>query len=171
MPSDNAALPIIVMGVSGAGKSTIGSRLAKKLGARFRDADEFHPQANVAKMASGQPLNDEDRRPWLAAIAAWLKACGEAGQPALVTCSALKRAYRDELRNGAGQLRFVFLKGPFEVIAERVARRRNHFMPPALLRSQFDALEEPGGDELALVVDATLPPGRIVRELAEELSA
>ena len=159
------------MGVSGAGKSTIAAGLSKKFGWEFRDADSFHPPANVAKMAGGTPLDDEDRKPWLDAIAAWLAAKQAQAEPAIVTCSALKRGYRDRLRAGCREAEFVFLKGPFQLIESRIGARQGHFMPPALLKSQFEALEEPGADEAALVVSVDDAPERIVARISAGFTA
>src|ERR1043165_4499694 len=138
---------IVVMGVSGAGKSTVGKIVAAKLNCPFRDADTFHPQANIEKMSRGEPLTDADRWPWLQAIAAYIAEQRAAGTQCVVTCSALKRAYRDVVTNQqSADVRLVYLKGDFDLIAARLAARKGHFMPPALLRSQFDALEEPRDD-------------------------
>lgn len=153
------------MGVSGAGKTTTGKRLAGVLGWPFRDADEFHPAVNIAKMASGQPLTDADRAPWLAAIAAWIDARRELGEGGIVSCSALKRAYRDVLIGDRADVGLVYLKGSRSLIGERLSRRRGHFMPPSLLASQFETLEEPGPDEGAVVVSMRLPPKRVVERI------
>lgn len=153
---------IVVMGVSGCGKSSIGAALAQALGCDFRDGDDLHPAANVAKMAAGNPLSDDDRWPWLDRVAAVL-----ADQPpVIVGCSALRRAYRDRLRTGAGgQVVFVHLAGSRDVIAERMAARADHFMPPSLLDSQFATLEPPGKDEAAINVDIDQPPDAIVAQV------
>src|SRR2546430_5363542 len=151
VPNDSGKVPcaLIVMGVSGAGKSTIGEKLAERLGWRFEDGDRFHPASNVAKMSAGQPLTDEDRQPWLQAIADEIdRTCGR-GQRAVVACSALKRAYRDILVHGRDDVRIVFLDGTEALIAGRLAARRGHFMPPGLLASQFKTLETPTADEHA----------------------
>jgi gluconokinase len=147
---------IVVMGVSGAGKSTVGTLIAERLGLPFRDADDFHPPANVAKMSRGQPLTDEDRAPWLAAIGAHLVAHRVRG--CVVTCSALKRAYRDVLREAAPETRFVFLNGPLDLVAARQAAREGHFMPPSLVASQFATLEHPAREEGAIELDVAAPP-------------
>lgn len=160
---------VLIMGVSGCGKSTTGERLAARLGWMFRDADTFHPPANVEKMSRGMPLDDEDRRPWLAAIAAWMDERSAAGEPAVVTCSALKRRYRDVLIGPREFVRLVHLVGEQALIAERMARRKDHFMPPALLDSQFAALEAPGDDEKPLCVPITLDPDALVERIAEAL--
>jgi gluconokinase len=141
---------IVVMGVSGCGKSTVGALLAERLGVPYAEADDFHPRANVAKMAAGHPLDDADRAPWLDAIAGWITEHG--GRGGVVSCSALKRRYRERLRTAAAQVFFLHLDGTPELIAGRLAARRRHFMPPALLRSQFDALEPLAADEPGVVV-------------------
>jgi gluconokinase len=141
--------PIVVMGVSGSGKSTVGAALAQRLRVPYGDADDFHPEANVAKMTAGHALDDEDRWPWLAAIGEWL-AAHDAG---VITCSALKRGYRDVLREHRPDVLFVHLHGDREVITRRQATRPGHFMPASLLDSQFETLEPLEGDELGFVVD------------------
>jgi gluconokinase len=153
---------IIVMGVSGSGKSTIGALLAERLGWPFADADGFHPPENVAKMAAGTPLTDEDRWPWLDAIAAHIGAARKAGRPVVVACSALRRAYRDRLRAGHGDLIFLHLSGAPAVIAERQAARQGHFMPPSLMASQFATLEDTRDEPDALSVSVTAAPQAVV---------
>jgi gluconokinase len=138
---------VIVAGVSGSGKSTVGALLAGRLGWRFADADEFHPAANVEKMRAGVPLTDEDRWPWLRAIGAWMDERIAAGQQAVVACSALKRSYRDLLLAGRPQARMVFLTPDREVLTRRLAARHGHFFPEQLLGSQFADLQPPGPDE------------------------
>lgn len=163
---------LIVMGVSGAGKTRIGELLAERLGCSFVDGDEFHSAANKEKMARGIALTDEDRWPWLAAIRAAIEAKVQAGQSLIVGCSSLKRAYRDVLRGGAqgdGTVRFVYLKGSFELLHERLATRGRHFFNPALLQSQLETLEEPGEDE-AITVGIELAPEAIVDEVASRLA-
>ena len=147
---------VVVMGVSGAGKSTVGGRIADALGLPFADADEFHPAANIAKMSSGQPLTDADRWPWLAAIGAHLAA--HRGRGCVVTCSALKRGYRDALRQAAPDLRLVFLTGDPALVAARQAARQGHFMPPSLVASQFATLEAPAPEEGAIILDVAETP-------------
>ena len=155
------------MGVSGCGKSTIGRRLAKSLAWTFRDADSFHPDANIEKMSRGIPLDDADRGPWLAAIAAWIDGHRSAGTHAVVSCSALRRRYRDIVVGGRPDVGLVYLRGTFAVINDRLSRRKGHFMPPALLKSQFDALEEPAAEECALTVSVRMPPKRIVERICD----
>lgn len=144
------AVPIVVMGVSGSGKSTVGAALAQRLRVPFADADDFHPAANIAKMSAGHPLDDDDRYPWLERIGQWLAAHPEGG---VMSCSALKRAYRDQLRRHAPQTEFLHLYGTPEVIGRRQASRPGHFMPASLLQSQFDTLEPLDPDEGGLVID------------------
>lgn len=158
---------ILVMGVSGAGKTTIASQLAERLGWAFLDADDLHPPANHAKMARGEPLDDEDRRPWLAAVSDWMQVKQRDGAPAVVACSALKRAYRDRLRRGVEGLAIVFIQAAPQLLAERLARRSGHFMPPSLLASQIEALEPPAPDETVIVVQAGQTPEQIVARVLE----
>jgi gluconokinase len=170
--ADNAngtACALVVMGVSGSGKSTIADQLAERLGWRFEDGDRFHPASNVAKMSAGQPLTDEDRWPWLRAIAAWIDNTRKAGKHGVVACSALKRAYRDILVGERRDVRLVFLKGDPELIGRRIAARDDHFMPAALLDSQFAALEEPAADELPIVVSIAPHPREIVDSIVKKL--
>jgi gluconokinase len=165
---------LIVMGVSGSGKSTIASRLAERLEWTFEDGDRFHPASNVAKMKAGHPLTDEDRWPWLQAIADEIDRVCRAGGHVVIACSALKRSYRTLLVHGRGDVRIVFLEGTQALIAERLARRKHHFMPPGLLDSQFEALEPPEADEnpLAVSIDATVETivENVVRQLGTEFS-
>lgn len=153
----------VVMGVSGCGKSSIGAEFAASIGGIFIDGDDLHPPANVAKMASGQPLDDDDRAPWLVKVGRSLLA---SGVPVVIGCSALKRKYRDVIRNEAGQLvAFLHLAGSREVLLARIALRRNHFMPPSLLDSQLATLEPPTADEVAFSVNIDQEPKAIVAEL------
>jgi gluconokinase len=164
---------VIVMGVSGAGKTRIGELLAERLGCSFVDGDVFHSAANKQKMAQGIALTDDDRWPWLAAIRAAIEDKVRAGESLIVGCSALKRSYRDVLRGGAqgdGRVRFVYLKGSFDVLHERLATRGRHFFNPALLQSQLDTLEEPLGDEGAITVSIELSPPEIVDSVVAELA-
>ncbi|QEN14447.1 gluconokinase [Mycolicibacterium sp. ELW1] len=142
--------PIVVMGVSGSGKSTVGAALAQRLRVPFADADDFHPPANIAKMTAGHALDDEDRYPWLEAIGVWL---AEHPRGGVMSCSALKRAYRDQLRRHCADLKFLHLSGTTEVIARRQASRPGHFMPASLLASQFDTLEPLDADEDGISID------------------
>lgn len=160
---------VVVMGVSGSGKTTIAALLAGRLQWEFEDGDWLHPAANVDKMHSGVALTDEDRRPWLQAIAAWIDETRRAGRHGVVACSALKRRYRDVLIGARPDVRLVYLKGDEALIARRIAARHGHFMPAALLHSQFEALEEPVPDEKPIVVSIDARPGDIVARIAAEL--
>ena len=153
---------LVVMGVAGSGKTTIAAVLAERLGWRLLEGDAFHPPANVAKMAAGTPLTEDDRWPWLRAIAAEIDAIRAAGGSAVVACSALKRAYRDVLIGDRPDVRLVYLHGGRSLIGERLAARKGHFMPPALLDSQFATLEEPGPAEAPIVVSVDAGPAAIV---------
>ncbi len=153
---------VLLTGVSGSGKSTIGSLLAGRLGWAFEDGDALHPAANIAKMRAGIPLTDEDRWPWLRALGAWMDERIATGQPAAVACSALKRSYRDLLRGGRPSVRLVFLDAGREVLAARLAARHGHFFRASLLDSQFAALEPPAPDEEVLTVAVTAPPADVV---------
>jgi gluconokinase len=145
------ASPIVVMGVSGSGKSTVGAALAQRLRVPFADADDFHPPANIAKMTAGQPLDDHDRYPWLEAIGRWLSQhCRDGG---VMSCSALRRTYRDQLRRHCPDVEFLHLSGTAEVIGNRQASRPGHFMPASLMASQFATLEPLAADERGLVID------------------
>jgi carbohydrate kinase (thermoresistant glucokinase family) len=167
-PSNNVSA-IVVMGVSGSGKSTIASMLAQRLHWVYEDADWFHPKSNIEKMHHGEPLNDEDRWPWLRAIAEWIDATRSAGGHGVVACSALKRAYRDILIGNRRDVRLVFLKGDRDLIARRIAARADHFMPSTLLESQFAALQEPQADERPIVVTIVPHPREIVEAIVSEL--
>jgi gluconokinase len=160
---------IVVMGVSGSGKTTIANELARQLGWEFEDADWFHPAANVEKMHSGVPLTDEDRQPWLNAIARWIDDTRAAGRHGIVTCSALKRRYRAILIGDRPDVRLVHLKGDASLIARRIATRHEHFMPASLLASQFEALEEPGPDERPIIVSIEPSPREIVARIIAAL--
>ena len=164
-----APCALIVMGVSGSGKTTIASRLAARLGWTFEDGDRFHPASNVAKMAAGHPLTDEDRWPWLQAIADEIDAVCQRGGHVVIACSALKRTYRDLLVHGRSDVRLIFLDGTQAVIADRLARRKGHFMPPGLLDSQFKTLELPKSDENPVTVSIDAPVEAIVDEIARQL--
>ncbi|MEU3449161.1 gluconokinase [Streptomyces thermolilacinus] len=154
--TDRASPLVVVTGVSGSGKSTIGRALAGRLGVPYEEGDDLHPPDNIAKMEAGAPLTDEDRAPWLERVAAWLGAHVEHG--GVITCSALKRRYRDRLTAVSPQVFFIHLHGPAELIAERIAARRGHFMPASLLRSQFAALEPLGPEEPGAVVSVEGTP-------------
>ena len=160
---------VVVMGVSGCGKSTIASMLAHRLNWIYEDGDWFHPQSHVRKMHAGEPLTDEDRWPWLHGIAAWIDASRRVGNHGTVACSALKRAYRDILVGERRDVRIVYLKGERDLIARRLAARDGHFMPPSLLDSQFAALEEPQADEHPIVVSIIPHPREIVEEIVKRL--
>jgi gluconokinase len=160
----------VVMGVSGSGKTLIGSALARSLGVEFVEGDAFHTEENVKRMASGIALTDEDRAPWLRSIAARLRAAKDAGTGLVVSCSALKRSYRDLLRVEAGDVRFIFLKGARALIAQRLATRSGHYMPASLLDSQFAALEKPGPDERVWECDVKESPTDLVAELVTRAS-
>lgn len=159
---------VVVMGVSGSGKTTVARGLADQLGVPFAEADEFHPKANIAKMTAGQPLTDDDRWPWLRAIAKWIARQSDNGG-GVVTCSALKRSYRDLLRSSRDSAWFLHLHGDRELIARRMGGRSGHFMPLELLDSQFADLEPLEPDEPGLVVDVADPPEQIVRTALTEL--
>jgi carbohydrate kinase (thermoresistant glucokinase family) len=160
---------LIVMGVSGSGKTTIGALLARLLHWEFVDGDSLHPAANVRKMQSGVALTDEDRWPWLHAIAAWIDATRATGRHGVVACSALKRSYRRLLLGTRGDVRIVYLQADFEIVRQRMSTRTGHFMPVALLRSQFDTLEEPGPGEHAVVVPANGAPDTLAAEALTRL--
>ncbi len=160
---------LIVMGVSGSGKSTIGDRLAQRLGWTYEDGDRFHPASNVAKMSAGQPLTDEDRWPWLQAIADEIDSICKAGGRAVIACSALKRAYRNVLVHGRGDVRIIFLNGTQDLIAGRLAQRKGHFMPPGLLASQFKTLDPPGPAENPVTVSIDASVEVIVDNIARQL--
>ena len=167
----NKLCAIVVMGVAGSGKTTIGEKLAERLGWPYEDADKFHPRANVEKMSAGHPLTDEDRWPWLRAIADEIdRVCSRDGH-VVIGCSALKRAYRDVLVHGRDDVRIVYLDGTQELIARRLKARKGHFMPPALLDSQFKALQPPGDDEHPVTVSIDAPVEAIVDDIMRKLGA
>jgi carbohydrate kinase (thermoresistant glucokinase family) len=170
MPKRGDACIAVVMGVSGSGKTTIGAALARRLGWSFADADTFHPPANIAKMSAGQPLDDNDRAPWLAAISGRIDAWRRHNICGVVACSALKRRYRDVLVSDRPEVRLVHLEGGRDLIAARLAGRHGHFMPGVLLDSQFEALEPPGPDEHPVVVPIDRPVAAIVETLVMALS-
>jgi carbohydrate kinase (thermoresistant glucokinase family) len=162
---------LIVMGVSGSGKSTVGARLAARLGWVFEDADRFHPAGNVTKMSAGHPLTDEDRWPWLRAIAAEIDRVCDSGGRIVIGCSALKRAYRDLLLHNRADIRLVYLDGTEALIADRLGHRKGHFMPPGLLTSQFATLEPPSADEHPLTVSIDAPVETIVERIVSQLNS
>jgi gluconokinase len=162
----------VIMGVCGSGKSLIGAALARELGVEFVEGDALHPPDNVKRMAAGVPLTDDDRQGWLAAIAARLRDARREGVGLVVSCSALKRKYRDVLRSaGDAEVRFVFLAGDRALVAERLANRRGHFMPPSLLDSQLTTLEEPSPDEGAWTCDIRQTPESIVAEVVRRTAS
>lgn len=155
----------VLMGVSGCGKSAVATQLAQKLGAAFLDGDFLHPRANIEKMASGQPLNDDDRAPWLAAINDAAFAMQRANPVSLIVCSALKKAYRDRLRQGNPNLAFLFLKGDFDLIEQRLIARQGHFQKSGMLASQFAALEVPSADENDVIeIDIAQPLDAVIEQ-------
>jgi gluconokinase len=156
---------VIIMGVTGSGKTTIGRRLAAKLGWRYFDADDFHPPANIEKMSGGRPLNDDDRLPWLERLRTLIRECLERSENCVLACSALKRSYRDYLLLDA-RVKLVYLKGDADLIQSRLNQRRGHYMDPALLDSQFAILEEPGTETQ---VDIAASPDEIVRTIEARL--
>jgi gluconokinase len=165
-----APCAIVVMGVAGSGKTTIGEQLARRLGWSYEDGDRFHPKANVEKMSAGHPLTDEDRWPWLQAIADEIdRVCGR-GAHVVIACSALKRAYRDVLVHGRDDVRMVYLDGTEALIAARLAKRKGHFMPPTLLESQFKTLQPPAPDEHALAVSIDAPVEAVVDDIMRQLA-
>ena len=165
--SANEPMFILLMGVAGSGKSTIGAALAAQLNWPFRDADTFHPAANIAKMSRGEALTDSDRWPWLDAISTWIDHCRSRNVKAIVSCSALKRSYRDRLIKGHTDVCLVYLKGDKALIQKRMAARADHFMPTGLLDSQFATLEAPGDNECPLVVSIDAQPGEICKTIIE----
>jgi carbohydrate kinase (thermoresistant glucokinase family) len=168
-PTSELPSALVLMGVSGSGKSTIGEALSRRLGWRYEDGDSFHPAANVAKMSAGQPLTDEDRWPWLKAIAAEIERCRQGQEHIIIACSALRKAYRDILVHGQDDTRIVYLDGSQNLIADRLQRRKGHFMPPGLLDSQFATLEPPGPDERPVVVCIDAPVETIVDQILQQL--
>jgi len=167
--SSQTPCALIVMGVSGSGKSTIAENLAARMGWRYEDGDKFHPASNVAKMSAGHPLTDEDRWPWLQAIADEIDRACKAGEHVVIACSALKHTYRDVLVHGRDDVRIVYLRGTQELIAGRLAQRKDHFMPPGLLASQFKTLEppDPGENHMTVPIDASVE--EIVDDIASQL--
>ena len=160
-------MPLVVMGVSGSGKSTVAAAIAARVGAVFLDADDFHPAANVAKMAAGMPLTDEDRRPWLVAVGAEVARRAPSGEEVVLACSALRRSYRDLLREGVADLFFAQLDGSPELLAARIGGRVDHFMPSSLLASQLATLEPLTRGESGAVIDVSGSPREIVDAVME----
>jgi gluconokinase len=170
--ADDASKPpcaMIVMGVSGSGKSTIADKLAERLDWVYEDGDRFHPASNVAKMSAGQPLTDEDRWPWLQAIADEIDRVCKAGEHAVIACSALKRAYREVLVHGRNDVRIIYLDGTQALIANRLAARKGHFMPPGLLVSQFKTLEPPDKSENPVTVSIDASVDAIIDDIIRQL--
>ncbi len=161
---------VVVMGVSGCGKTTVGRGLAEELGWPYQEGDDLHPAANIAKMAAGIPLDDADRQPWLEAVAAWIGQREQAGQSAVITCSALKRGYRDLLREGHESAWFAFLDVPVDVLRERLRARRGHYMPASLLDSQLATLEPLQPDEPGETLSGADDPTGVIAFLREELA-
>ncbi|TDQ51633.1 gluconokinase [Actinorugispora endophytica] len=161
----------VFMGVSGSGKSTAALGAVKRLGLPFAEADAFHPEANIAKMAAGTPLDDADRRPWLESLAEWIGERERAGESSVMACSALKRSYRDILRGGAPGVFFIHLHGSTDLIAERLRARSDHFMPSSLLNSQASTLEPLGPDEEGVVLDIAHTPDELVEESARAITS
>jgi gluconokinase len=158
---------LVLMGVSGCGKSTVAALLAGRLRWDFEEGDDLHPKANIEKMAAGHPLDDEDRKPWLANVATWIRQHIDAGQPGIITCSALKKSYRDVLRGD--HVIFVYLSGTREQIGQRLAARHGHFMPAALLDSQFAILQPPTSDETAITVPISESASALAQEIVDQL--
>jgi len=171
IPAIDAPRSYVVMGVAGAGKSAVGAALAEALGVSFVEGDAYHPAMNVQRMASGIPLTDADRLPWLHALAARLREAEETATGLVVACSALKRSYREVLRAGSASVKFIYLHGDRELLAARLAQRREHFMPPSMLESQLVALEPPTPEEDAWAYNVRCGPHEIVAALIERISA
>lgn len=157
---------VVVMGVAGSGKTTVGEALAHRLGWNFYDADAFHPAENIAKMANGIPLNDADRAPWLRALHALISTSLKENRPSVLACSALKESYREQLLAGKEGVQFVYLKGSYDLIWSRISRRKGHYMKPQMLRSQFEDLEEPAD---AWIFDVSLPVEEIVQGIIQQI--
>src|SRR6266481_3436592 len=160
---------LVVMGVSGSGKTTIAKALADRLGWAFEEGDDLHPGSDIAKMRSGHPLDDRDRWPWLEKVADWIDGWRQAGKSGVITCSALKRSYRDFLARGRPDVRLLYLHGDIELITARLTARKGHFMPASLLDSQLAALEEPDPDEHPIYADVGRPVEDIIAEIVREL--
>ena len=160
---------IVLMGVSGCGKTTIGTNLARCLNWEYQEGDALHPQKNIVKMSEGIPLNDDDRKPWIARIADWIETRCIAGRDGVISCSALKEVYRQTIRGTQTDVQFVYLRGSRELLSDRLAYRKDHFMPPNLLESQLELLEEPSIDEQAMVVPIDSTPEKIVQKICDSL--
>jgi gluconokinase len=167
----SAVVSLVVMGVSGSGKTTVATEVARRLGWDFTEGDDHHPKANVEKMAAGHPLDDDDRRPWLLELAGWIGAHEAQGRSCVLTCSALKRSYRDLLRDGHPSVWFAHVSGPQELITERVSQRQGHYMPPSLVPSQFATLEPLADDEPGRVVPASGSAEQAVDDLLADLQS
>ena len=168
-PAENRHPVLVVMGVSGAGKTTISLELASRLGWPFEEGDSLHSAANVAKMHAGTPLTDADRWPWLEAVAAWIDTRRAKDSAGIITCSALKRSYRAIILGERKNVRLIYLRGRRELIAERLAHRQGHFMPAELLQSQFDTLEEPGPEENPVIVEIGPPAAELADQIIRRL--
>ena len=160
---------IVLMGVSGCGKTTIGTNLVRRLNWEYQEGDALHPQKNIVKMSEGIPLNDDDRKPWIARIADWIETRCIAGRDGVISCSALKEVYRQTIRGTQTDLQFVYLRGSRELLSDRLAYRKDHFMPPNLLESQLELLEEPSIDEQTMVVTIDSTPEKIVQKIRDSL--
>ncbi|WP_426188231.1 gluconokinase [Microbacterium sp. TWP3-1-2b2] len=171
MSAQNAPAAVVVMGVSGSGKTTVGALLAGRIGARFVDADDLHPAQNKAKMHAGVPLTDEDREPWLRLVGEAIRTERALGRSIVVACSALRRSYRDLIRNEAGDVSFMHLAGSRELLGQRLDARMGHFMPAALLDSQLATLEPLGADEQGAVLDVAVTPEQAVDAALAALAA
>jgi len=167
--ANKRAMIIVIFGVSGGGKTTVGKMLAEQLGWHFLEADDFHPAANIEKMRNGHPLTDEDRWPWLDCLRKQIEQLLSAGESGVLACSALKRAYRDRLRGG-DEVKFVFLRGDYALVEKQLRSRHGHFMNTALLQSQFDDLEQPQPDENVLTIELGRPPEKIVERIEAKLN-
>ncbi|MEV4560232.1 gluconokinase [Kitasatospora sp. NPDC049285] len=169
LSAENQPPVIVVMGVSGVGKTTVAQLLADRLGLPYGEADDFHPAANIAKMSAGIPLDDQDRTPWLQALGSWLGERNRAGTGGVVTCSALKRSYRDILRAECPDAFFLHLSGSHDLVGDRIAHRTGHFMPPSLLDSQYAVLEPLQTDERGAVLDVGADPDTLVDQAVAAL--
>ena len=170
-PGHGRTRHVVVMGVSGCGKSTVAVGISEAVGLPFAEADRFHPETNIAKMSAGTPLTDADRRPWLADLAAWMAAQAREGQSTVMACSALKRSYRDLLRHGPPEVQFVHLDGPAALIGARMSARPDHFMPASLLESQMATLEPLQPDEDGVTLDLRQDPETLVDEAVAWIAA